>query len=440
MASIRKRKNSYQITVSNGYDASGRKLTETATFTPDPTKTEKQNQKALEIFAFEFEQKVRSGNYLDGEKILLKDYAVRWLSEYAEKQLAYSTYSNYKMNIESRIIPSLGHMKMSQIKPLHIQAMYNSLLSDMARNDGKSGRLSTGTIKKVHAILSSMLHTAVLWQIIESNPCDRVAPPASQEQRSTCPKHFTLEQADAFIKALDMDIQTNYCDRQRTDSAGNLYFVGGYQTAKKIPLQIKVFFYMALFGGFRRSEILALTWKDIDFQKNTVDIFKALTLKDHEMTVKTTKTKTSARTVSLPAPVMHLLHQLLIEQKQYALSLGSQWVGHRGSSYKDNYIFIQWNGQVMYLDTPYQWFRKILDNYNRQQTDESAKLPPITMHGLRHTSATLLISQNVDIRTVSGRLGHAQTSTTMNIYAHSLRKSDEAAAESLENLLIKQHF
>lgn len=440
MASIRKRKNSYQITVSNGYDALGRKLTETATFTPDSTKTEKQNQKALEIFAFEFEQKVRSGNYLDGEKLLLKDYAVRWLSEYAEKQLAYSTYSNYKMNIESRIIPSLGHMKMSQIKPLHIQAMYNALLSDTARNDGKSGRLSTGTIKKVHAILSSMLHTAVLWQIIESNPCDRVAPPANQEQRSTCPKHFTLEQADAFIKALDMDIQTNYCDRQRTDSAGNLYFVGGYQTAKKIPLQIKVFFYMALFGGFRRSEILALTWKDIDFQKNTVDIFKSLTLKDHEMTVKTTKTKTSARTVSLPAPVMHLLHQLLIEQKQYALSLGSQWVGHRGSSYEDNYIFIQWNGQVMYLDTPYQWFRKILDNYNRQQTDEADKLPPITMHGLRHTSATLLISQNVDIRTVSGRLGHAQTSTTMNIYAHSLRKSDEAAAESLGDLLIKQNF
>lgn len=214
MASIRKRKNSYQITVSNGYDATGRKLTETTTFTPDPTKTEKQNQKALEIFAFEFEQKVRSGNYLDGEKLLLKDYAVRWLSEYAEKQLAYSTYSNYKMNIESRIIPSLGHMKMSQIKPLHIQAMYNALLSDTARNDGKSGRLSTGTIKKVHAILSSMLHTAVLWQIIESNPCDRVAPPANQEQRSTCPKHFTLEQADAFIKALDMDIQTNYCDRR----------------------------------------------------------------------------------------------------------------------------------------------------------------------------------------------------------------------------------
>lgn len=158
------------------------------------------------------------------------------------------------------------------------------------------------------------------------------------------------------------------------------------------------------------------------------------------MIVKTTKTKTSTRTVSLPVPVMHLLHQLLIEQKQYALSLGSQWVGHRGSSYKDNYIFIQWNGQVMYLDTPYQWFRKILDNYNRQQTDDNAKLPQITMHGLRHTSATLLISQNVDIRTVSGRLGHAQTSTTMNIYAHSLRKSDEAAAESLGDLLIKQSF
>lgn len=437
MASIRKRGNSYQITVSNGYDAAGRKLLETATFIPDPARTDKQNQKALQVFALEFEQKVKSGNYLDGEKMTLKDFADRWLDEYARPKLAYSTYANYEMNIKSRIIPCLGHMKMAQIKPLHIQTMYNDLMVSASRNDRKSGKLSTGTIRKLHAILSSMFHTAVLWQIIESNPCDRVSPPSDHHKCSTDPKHFTLEQADAFIKALDMPIIKEYSNRTRTDSTGTQYQICGYQTARQIPLQIKVFFYIALFGGLRRGEILALTWKDIDFEKNTIDIYKSLTVENHTLTIKAPKNRSSSRIIALPVSVVHMLRQLNIEQKTYALSLGSQWIGSRGGQYDDNFVFIQWNGKVMHLDTPYQWFKKIIKNYNRQQDNAADQLPEIPLHGLRHTSATLLISQNVDIRTVSGRLGHAQTSTTMNIYAHSLKKSDEIAAEKLEKLLIK---
>lgn len=69
---------------------------------------------------------------------------------------------------------------------------------------------------------------------------------------------------------------------------------------------------------------------------------------------------------------------------------------------------------------------------------ESLKLRNIPFHGLRHTAATLLISQNVDVKTVSSWLGHAQTSTTMNIYAHSLKKSDETAADVLDNILAQK--
>ena len=80
MASIRKRGDSYRVTVSNGRDVSGKQIIETATFAPDPSRTEKQNRKALEIFAFEFEQKVKSGKYLDGEKISFKDFSVSRIS------------------------------------------------------------------------------------------------------------------------------------------------------------------------------------------------------------------------------------------------------------------------------------------------------------------------------------------------------------------------
>ena len=131
-------------------------------------------------------------------------------------------------------------------------------------------------------------------------------------------------------------------------------------------------------------------------------------------------------------PLLELLKSYKLEQNKYRLSIGSQWIG-------ENFLFIQWNGKQMDLSTPYHTFKKIIKNYNKTVTEESSKkLPDIPLHGLRHTSATLLISQNIDVRTVSSRLGHAQTSTTMNIYAHSLKKMDEVAADTLENLFIKQ--
>ena len=89
----------------------------------------------------------------------------------------------------------------------------------------------------------------------------------------------------------------------------------------------------------------------------------------------------------------------------------------------------------MYPTTPYSVFKSVIAHYNDTHTEQ---LPDIPLHGLRHTSATLLISQNVDVRTVSNRLGHAQTSTTMNIYSHSLQKKDVAASNALEELLIKK--
>lgn len=434
MASITKRGNSYRIRVSNGRDSSGNQIIESTTFTPDPAKTAKQNEKALNEFVLDFERKVKSGRYLDGENLRFKDFAAKWLKEYAEPRLAYSTYENYQMNLEKRIIPAMGHLKMSGITPLHIQSFYRDLAA-APRNDKKAGSLSAGSIRKIHAILSSMFHTAVIWQIIEQNPCDRIEPPKDQ-RINTGVKCFTLEQAETFLKVLDGSIKVNYPERHRKNADGEIYPVAAYETQQDIPLQIKVFFYMALFGGFRRGELLALTWKDIDFENGQANIYKSLTLKDHQMVIKTPKNKTSVRSVALPDVVMDLIRQLKLQQRTYALSIGSQWVGKWGQEYDDNFLFTQWNGKVMYLDTPYQWFKKIIARYNAS-ADPANALPDIPLHGLRHTSATLLISQNVDVKTVSGRLGHSQTSTTMNIYAHSLRKSDEAAAETLQKALFK---
>ena len=91
----------------------------------------------------------------------------------------------------------------------------------------------------------------------------------------------------------------------------------------------------------------------------------------------------------------------------------------------------------MHSDTPYKKFKKIIKRYTDSVTDENNKLPDIPLHGLRHTSATLLISQNIDVKTVSNRLGHSQASTTIDIYAHALKQLDEKAVATLDTLLLK---
>lgn len=312
---------------------------------------------------------------------------------------------------------------------MQIQSFYNDLLSSK-RQDGKEGNLSIGTVRKIHGILQSILSTAVKWQVIEANPCDRVSIPKSKEQEETI-KYFTLEQTETFLEALEMEYSSTYKAHTRIDDTGKSYQVAEYQERHTLPTQHKIFFYIALFGGLRKGEIIALQWSDVNFSTSSITISKSTARVGHEQITKTPKTKTSNREITLPAFVMELLKSYKLEQNKYRLSIGSQWIG-------ENFLFIQWNGKQMDLSTPYHTFKKIIRNYNQTVTEESKKLPDIPLHGLRHTSATLLISQNIDVRTVSSRLGHAQTSTTMNIYAHSLKKMDEVAADTLENLFIKQ--
>lgn len=430
MASIRKRGNSYQITISNGYDVSGKKLTETTTYTPDPSLTPKQQQKALETFVFEFEQRVKSGKVLKGEKLTLAAYSEQWINEYAETNLEITTLNHYKLQLKKMILPALGHIKLSSLKPLHLQSFYNNLLEDGIRKDGKPGGYSHNTIKKLHAILSSMLATAVQWQLIESNPCDRVSPPKQNSKKYT-PKHFTLEQAESFLNALEMEYVTEYKAHTRVDDTGKKYNVGAYTESRAIPTQFKVFFNIAIFGGLRKCEVLALTWDDIDFSNNTVTINKDTVYTNKEVITKDPKNITSNRTIKLPRSVMDLIKRYKVEQAEYRLSIGDQWLDN-------NLLFVQWNGKQMHPCTPYSTFKDIIKKYNKTVENEADKLPHIPLHGLRHTSATLLISDNVDIRTVSARLGHAQTSTTMNIYAHALEKMDEKAADSLEDMFSRK--
>ena len=161
-----------------------------------------------------------------------------------------------------------------------------------------------------------------------------------------------------------------------------------------------------------------------------MSITKSVTLVKGTPVIKPPKTETSIRTLTLPSFSIQLLKQYKIEQNEYRLSLGDQWIG-------ENYLFIQWNGKLMNKSTPYHTFKRIIKKYNSTVSNEIDMLPQIPLHGLRHTSATLLIAEKVDVKTVSTRLGHSQTSTTMDIYAHALKKMDQKASDALEQAFKK---
>lgn len=424
MASIRKRKNSYQITVSNGRRSDGSQIIETTTFHPDPTKTEKQNQKALDKFVFEFEEKVKSGKYLSGEKMSYSQFIDLWLKDYASKQMKQTSIERSENSLQKLILPELGHLKLAKIQPLHIQNFYDKLVESGYTMNGKHKEYKPNTIKRIHQIISSSLNTAVQWQLIESNPCNRVKPPKITRNPAAI-KHFTVEQAQTFLEFLDEKYTVSSGGRKKKDGTPS-----NRHEVQTVPLQHKVLFNLALFGGFRLGELIALTWNDIDFLQNTVSITKSTARTKDGMITGTPKTPSSVRTVTIPQETMKLLRKHKAEQARYRLSLGSFWNG-------DDHLFIQEDGKQMDISTPNHTFKKIIKRYNKTYPDRDP-LPEITLHGLRHTSATLLISQNIDVRTVSNRLGHAECSTTMNIYAHALKKRDEQAAVSLGDLLQKK--
>ena len=427
MASIRERNGSYQVVVSCGYDIRGKKLTETTTYTPDPTLAPHKRKKAVEDFAREFEAQIQSGMAMDGRKITLKEFSERRVKEYAEPKLQPGTVKKYQEELDDKILPALGHLKLSAIKPRVINRFLLQLASDGARKDGKPGGYSKGSIAKTRNVLSSLLRTAAEWEVISNNPCEKIR--LQGEDSAMTVKYFTPEEAIRFLSYIETPYPVNVKGHRRIDDTGKPYTVGDYQIEKTVPEQIRVLFNLAIYTGLRKAELLALKWADISFESDYLQVTKAVTVVDGKQICKTPKTKSSYRTVSIPHFLTQRLHKLRIAQTEYRLKWGSAWKG-------DDWVFIQDDGSMMNYGTPYHAFQDVLIRYNagKRETD---KLPLIPFHGLRHTAASLLIASNLDIKTVSTRLGHAQTSTTLNIYTHAFQEGDRKATAALENILQK---
>lgn len=413
----------YRIQISLGCDPrTGKRIPKVITFKPNQNATPKQQEKEALKFAMEWEDKLKNGESYEGQEMSFGEYADKWLA-YMKPEVAYSTYRGYTNIVNQKILPFFSVYKVAKIKTPLVEEFYRTLRGN-----------ANGTIQKIANVLSGMFRTAVRWQMIQVNPCRDAKIPKNKEEESTL-KYFTPEQSLMFLKSLDMTFETVVKGHQRIDDTGKPYVVGDYTEPRELPLQLKVFYTLSLYCGFRKGETLALQWGDIDFEKKEIRIVKSAGKSEDGVILKKPKTATSVRTVSFPDEILPLLKQYRQEYALYRFQLGTAWKG------SDN-LFIQWNGTLMGYSTPYQSFKRHLKRYNewvrenpeaREQGFE--ELPLIPLHGLRHSCATLLNYLNVNIIDISKILGHAKSSTTMDIYAHSFERQSHEAANRLDEFL-----
>lgn len=403
MASIEKRgQNSYRLTVSCGYDKEGKQIVKRKSINLSNIKPNKQLEEAQKQFVL-FENEIKKGMYVDNEKITFEEFTQKWLTDYAEHNLAPKTLLEYK-KILHRITIAIGHIKLIHLQPTHLTEFYNNLREDGIREDGKPGGLSEKTILHHHRLISTILNTALQWGFILNNPALRVKAPKVQKKEA---RHYDLEETTYILELL-----------------------------KNEPIKYKTMITLSIFGGMRQGELTALTWNDIDFDNCVINIDKALQhLPGKGTFIKSTKTE-NTRKISVPQSVISLLREYKVWQNGVKADLGNLWIDK-------NMIFTAENGDYIFPSTISKWFLKFIRKHNIDimndksiLEDDKSKyiLREVNFHGLRHTSATLLINQNTDVSTVSKRLGHARTSTTMDIYSHALQKADQTAADKLDNL------
>ncbi len=419
MASIKQRGNSYLISVSNGRDENNKQIMEYKTFIPDPSWNARRCKKEVDKAAAEFEALVKSGPFYKCGKMLFSEFCQKWFADYVTVNLELNTQSKYRDVLDNHLLPALGHFKLSDLDSFSLQEFLNRYCTETD--------YSGATIQKIQNVLRSIFRQAFCWRVVQENPMERVRLPRNRKADNS-PKFFTPEQTKNFLEFIRKPYEVEISEHNYVYANGNHRSIGAHSRTESLSLQLQLFFMLLIYGGFRKGEALALTWDDINFDTAEISINKSAVLYKGQMSIKAPKTKGSVRSVTVPKSVVDMLKVHYAAQRTEAKRLAGYWQDH-------NLLFTQDNGTMMNYSTPYQAFKRMIVRYNAAQSDTASHLPDIPLHGLRHTSATLMLANKVDIVSVAARLGHTQTSTTLNTYAHAVQSADYTASAILESVL-----
>ena len=393
MANIISRSNgTYLIRVSCGLDSNGKQISRSKTFKPSkPNLPYTKLNRELEAFVAAFEQEVAEEGPMRNvrpDKITFADFCTQYL-EIKKNSLSPQTYNFYSKVIEEELMPMFARLKMKDLRTYHIQQFIQYLANDKKRLDGQDGKIAASTVKRYATVLRSIVGMAYKLEYIEED--------IGRSRRIEFPKEetkevevFTLEEVENILRALEGE-----------------------------PWHIRAVIEVALFTGCRRGEIVGLKWADIDFENQRISVKRSIyKLSDGKAREKEPKSKTSIRTISIPERLCKTLTEYRLQQNRHIAYLGDGWKNL-------DYVFTEEDGYVMNPQTPTKQFDHFLKRHGIRH---------LKFHGLRHTSATMLLANGCDIKTVSARLGHADITTT-NIYVHALESTDRMAAQTFDNFL-----
>lgn len=381
MATIKKRGDSYLIRVSCGYDVNGKHKEQSMTWKPDEGMTKKQIEKERNRQAVMFEESVNHGFKTSAMKF--QELAEEWFENYAKNALRSTTYERM-LQLTHRAYPAIGHLRIDKITARHLQGFVNSLAKEGANE--KTGKpLTPKTIRHNLSFISDVFSYAVRMDLVSDNPCRKVTIPKGEVKEKPI---YSQEEIAQLLTAINGE-----------------------------PTKYRAFFYLIAYSGFRRSEMLGLEWKDIDFENNIISIKRTSNYtSERGIYTDTTKTKRSKRVLKISPYIMGILKELKDEQDEEALRLGDKWV-------ESDRLFVKWNGEPMNNQTPYGWLKEFC---------EKNDMPFYGIHSFRLFAASALISSGLDVVTVSGALGHCNSGTTLNVYAHMFQTAQARVAQAMD--------
>lgn len=376
----RKQADTYQIQIITGYrkDKNGVKkpIRHCEMFYGKKSEAKAREAKLKEQF--------KNGGFISNDKMTFNDLIDKWYNEVALPTLEIKTIEGYDSNLID-IRKELGHYRINELKPLHLLEFYNSLRKDKERN------LSENTILHYYVLIGRILNLAVKWELLGRNVNNSIDRPNPEKKEA-----IYYDEND--IKKL-LDCVENEC------------------------LKYKTIIWLAIDTGCRRGEMTGLTWDDIDFNNGRVTINKTTqATKNGVIEKEKPKNDSSIRCVPITPKTLQILKDYKEEQEQLKQLLGSEWEN-------SNKVLITDTGGKMHPDTPSKIFNKIKKRYN---------LPPMKFHGLRHTSASILIASGVPMKAISKRLGHANALTTDTIYAHVSSKLEREAVDKMTEFLYEK--
>lgn len=459
MPTITKRTNrdgsfSYKITVTKGRDANGKQIRHFMTFSPAPNMTEKKAEKEAQRVAFAFEKQIEDGFSLDNRQTF-SQYAAYVLDLKQRSGVKYKTIEYYRQLME-RINPAIGHIKLADLKPQHLNAFYKNLAEEGIRKGADRAQTKVDlpalfkekgvtrahvaalagvapmTVttaaqgKKISLERAQMISNALGYQINELFSIEKSNAPISNNTILGYHRLISsiLSQADremlvlfnAAHKATPPKLERKEAETFQPEEVQKIRDCLEYE-----PIKWKTMTHLLLITGCRRGEIMGLKWADVEWDRNRVKIARSLLYSPARGVYEDTTKTGNIRYVSIPSETIQLLRQYRAWYSEQRLKNGDRWID-------SGYLFVQDNGAPMNPDSLTDWLNKFSKRYG---------IPNVHPHKFRHTMASLLYFGGLDSITISKRLGHAKISTTTDMYSHIIQQADEQAADRIAETIFR---